>query len=84
MSNNPFRNRTAGDWKAVLTAFGYKAVNQHGHDEVWRRGECSQVVLVPSRESKVIIVSTAYYMLRATEKCGLTRKQIKDWWLANL
>lgn len=80
---NPFKNKTAEAWKAVLTAFGYKAVNQNGHDEVWRKEQDTQVILVPSRASKVIITSTSYYMLRAAEKCGLTRKQIKDWWKEN-
>ncbi len=78
-----FRNRKSFEWKAVLTFFGFKRIHTRGDDQVWAKEECSQVVLVPDRDSEIIIIPTAMDMVRKIGRCGISKKDILSWWKEN-
>ena len=78
-----FRNRKASEWRTVLIAFGYKHINSNGDDQVWAKEGCNQVVLVPGRDSEVIILQTAMDMSRKVGKCGISKKDVLKWWKEN-
>jgi hypothetical protein len=80
-----FKNRKPEEWRAVLTAFGFKQHPGDGDDQVWKHEQCPHVrILIPDRDNKTIIITTAYYMLQVIERCGVVkRSQIRQWWKAN-
>ena len=79
-----FRNREPEDWRAVLAGLGFKYSANDGDDQVWKHENNPRIiVLVPCKNNKEVIISTAYSMIRAIELVGFSRKEIKKWWKDN-
>lgn len=78
-----FRNRRADEWRAVLTAFGYKWKNNQGDDQVWTNEKYGIAVLVPSRNEELLL-PTSDSMARKVSMClGIKKKEILVWWKEN-
>jgi hypothetical protein len=80
-----WRNRTSREWKAVLETYGFEPfyTRNSGDDEVWRKGDSNIAILVPSRDSEVLILPTSAAMARSAAKNGLSKKEILQWWKDN-
>jgi len=78
-----FRNRRADEWRAVLTAFGYKWKNNQGDDQVWTNEKYGIAVLVPSRNEELLL-PTSDSMARKVSMClVIKKKEILVWWKEN-
>lgn len=78
-----FRNRRADEWRAVLTAFGYKWKNNQGDDQVWAHEKYGIAVLVPSRNEELLLPASDSMARKVSLCLGIKKKEILVWWKEN-
>jgi len=78
-----FRNRTANEWRAVLTAFGFHYKHNNGDDEVWAHKNSSMIILVPSRNEDILLPTSLDMARKLCIAKDMKKKEILRWWKKN-
>jgi hypothetical protein len=80
-----FKNRTADEWRAVLTGLGFKWTTGDGDDEGYTHPEAKAqiVVFVPNRNETIILPTSLSMARKVTLARGVSKKEINKWWKDN-
>jgi hypothetical protein len=78
-----FRNRTANEWRAALSAFGYRWANNRGDDQVWTHPKSQIAVLVPSRNEVLLLPTSTSMARKVSLGINIHKRDILKWWKEN-
>ena len=79
-----FRARKAREIRAFLIASGFiLQSNNGGDDDVYSKVGYQYTVKIPNRDNEVIPDGTMSSIRKCIRHCGLTDKEILNWWKDN-